>query len=492
MKWILISMILFCVSFVHADRYESLFSLAWGDAENEIGLSKISLGGVSHEEGYFSLRYGPQAIAVQDDKVIFILDKIHDRILSFDREGKLLQSYAVAGSVLGLAVSKEGTLVAFSPSEKYALGITGNLAGKRMEAPEVFGALSEVWFEGQELWGRYHEYVVRLDEESRLVIPFVHASCVNEKQFTVGIEGDRDSTKTLEVEGHLCDAYALGSILNGQRLCVTLVRPLSERARQQELVLCEANGEIVASLPLTPAWTDVFCSYAVTKSGNVYELVVEEKGVSVRCWKTPAARKETETKVEATLPLRLPPTTTTSRTTVNVWFRGSNVVKTMDVEEYLKGVVSQEIYASWHVTAHKAMAVAARTYALARYRHPEKSPKAHVCDSTCCQAWTSNHNSNAITGVNATAGEFVMRNGSRITEPLYFSHCNGHTRNSEDYDSWNSIAYLRSQSCICGYTSYFGHGVGMCQYGMQAYATKNGFNYNQIISHYYKGCTVGK
>jgi SpoIID/LytB domain protein len=36
----------------------------------------------------------------------------------------------------------------------------------------------------------------------------------------------------------------------------------------------------------------------------------------------------------------------------------------------------------------------------------------------------------------------------------------------------------------------FGHGVGMSQYGAYGYA-KHGFNFNQILTHYYTGTTIG-
>lgn len=37
---------------------------------------------------------------------------------------------------------------------------------------------------------------------------------------------------------------------------------------------------------------------------------------------------------------------------------------TMDIEEYLRGVVPSEVYPSWHAEALKAQAVAARTYGI--------------------------------------------------------------------------------------------------------------------------------
>src|SRR6476469_6981837 len=38
--------------------------------------------------------------------------------------------------------------------------------------------------------------------------------------------------------------------------------------------------------------------------------------------------------------------------------------------------------------------------------------------------------------------------------------------------------------------SGFGHGAGMSQYGAYGYAT-HGFRYDQILTHYYTGTTVG-
>src|SRR3954462_14308434 len=36
----------------------------------------------------------------------------------------------------------------------------------------------------------------------------------------------------------------------------------------------------------------------------------------------------------------------------------------------------------------------------------------------------------------------------------------------------------------------FGHGVGMSQYGAYGYA-KHGFKFDQILTHYYTGTTIG-
>ncbi len=490
MKIFFILLVLYCMVFCNADKYQDLFTISWGDAQNQLGFQRVSLGGVSHEKGYFELCYGPQAIAVREGKEIFILDKVHDRVLVFNFKGTLLRSIPVSGSILGLCVSDKGTLVGYSPVEKYAIVIEGSCTGEKWLAPKEFTALSEVWFENEDVWGRYNEYIARLDVEIRTAIPFAYTRCLSPQKMEIGISGSRNGSKIVDTESYLCDAYASGKILDGVRIAIHITK-IEKEARVEELACYDRDGTLCSSAALTVPCTEIFRTYSISKNGAVYELVIHKSGVIVRKWDAPAVGDSVKNDLPESIPQVLPPAPATSRATVNVWFRSSNVVKTMDLDEYIKGVVSREIYGSWHIEAHKAMATTARTYAVARYRHPEKSPKAHVCDTTCCQAWTSSHNSNAIAGTNATAGQYVKKGSSRISEPLYFSHCNGHTRNSENYDSWNYIAYLRSQPCICGYTSYFGHGVGLCQYGMQAYAQK-GWGYVQIIQHYYKDCSVGQ
>lgn len=66
-------------------------------------------------------------------------------------------------------------------------------------------------------------------------------------------------------------------------------------------------------------------------------------------------------------------------------------VKTMDLEQYLWGVVAAEMPAAFEQEALKAQAIAARTYTLYRMQNPSPNhTKADICtDSTCCQAWIS-------------------------------------------------------------------------------------------------------
>lgn len=483
------------VLFGTAQKHEILFSVPWGTELGQIGLEVIHEGNQSHEEGYFTLRYGPDALAVSQDK-IFILDQVNHRVAVFDHAGKWVTAIALPTPVNGLAVSEDGILAAYSSMEKYAIILYPQESATKIMAPAEFAALSEVWWQDGTLWGRYGWQTAPLTTCENRNVVVATAVTVQESQVAVALSGSRDAADytVIEVPGEICTAYAAGRPLPEQKVAVVVEQPSNDnpRARKTQILMVDTKtGKTTHPITLAQSWTQCFCTYTIRQDGTVYEMFITPKGVMVRQWTNDAPSMQNR-KVRGQVPAsEILPTSQVpqegSRTTVNVWFRNSGV-KTMDLDTYLKGVVSQEIYSSWELTAHKSMAVAARTYAMARYRHPDKN--AHVCDTTCCQAWTSNPNPRAIEAVQATSGKYVTRNGSHISEPLYFSHCNGNTRNSENYDSWNYIVYLRSRPCACGWTSYYGHGVGMCQYGMQAYALQ-GKTYIQIIEHYYTGCTVG-
>ncbi|NLS79647.1 MAG: SpoIID/LytB domain-containing protein, partial [Chloroflexi bacterium] len=165
---------------------------------------------------------------------------------------------------------------------------------------------------------------------------------------------------------------------------------------------------------------------------------------------------------------------------------GSVVVMALD--EYLKGVVPVEMgwrLADWPLEALKAQAVAARCYAANTHKHADVG--ADICTTTHCQAWSATHYDTTDRAVTETHS-VVARYGGQIIEALYHSHCDGHTRNSEDV--WSAaVPYLRGVSCPCGFSWKSGHGVGMCQWGAGALA-KQGRTFQQILQHYYTGVTI--
>jgi Tol biopolymer transport system component len=164
-------------------------------------------------------------------------------------------------------------------------------------------------------------------------------------------------------------------------------------------------------------------------------------------------------------------------------------VETMDLDEYVKGVVAGEMFSDWPIEALKAQAVAARTFAVKNTHYDHCS--VDVCtDHNCCQSWVPPpYNTSIEEAVTSTHNQVITYGGQIITEALYFSHCDGHTRNSEDYDGWSYVPYLRSVACECGFTTHAAHGVGMCQYGAKAMA-EQGSGYIDILKHYYTGGEV--
>ena len=120
------------------------------------------------------------------------------------------------------------------------------------------------------------------------------------------------------------------------------------------------------------------------------------------------------------------------------------VVNFIGIEDYVKGVIPYEISPSWPVEAQKAMAVCARSYALANL-NKHSSHGFDVCNTTDCQVYYGTGSANATSDscVDMTAGEYMMANGSLCTA-YYCSSNGGATENSENV--WtNAISYLRGK-----------------------------------------------
>lgn len=78
------------------------------------------------------------------------------------------------------------------------------------------------------------------------------------------------------------------------------------------------------------------------------------------------------------------------RGSVASWLMGSGTVintDTLSMEDYLRGVVSQESSPSWHPAALQAQAIAARTYAAQQRAAAGIWSTYDICDSSACQAF---------------------------------------------------------------------------------------------------------
>lgn len=108
-------------------------------------------------------------------------------------------------------------------------------------------------------------------------------------------------------------------------------------------------------------------------------------------------------------------------------------VITMDIEEYLRGVVPSEVYSTWHVEALKAQAVAARTYGIFHGAGTRT-----INDTTEYQSYhTSKINSRTDSAITATSGKVLTYNNNIID--AVFSKSNGGTCVSAAQHWGNSV-----------------------------------------------------
>ena len=164
----------------------------------------------------------------------------------------------------------------------------------------------------------------------------------------------------------------------------------------------------------------------------------------------------------------------------------SNVVKTMDIEEYLRGVVPSEMSSTWPMEALKAQAVAARTYAVG---HLNPARAYDVDDTVTYQAFhlgrTRKRSDEAI---KATKGEVLVYQ-KNLAQAVYSASNGGKTVSAKQ--RWkNDIPYLIAQNDPYDKASgekKNGHGVGMSQHGARQ-AALQGKNYKDILAFYYPGC----
>ena len=120
-----------------------------------------------------------------------------------------------------------------------------------------------------------------------------------------------------------------------------------------------------------------------------------------------------------------------------------SVINVLDLEDYLKGVVSNEMSDSWPLEALKAQAVCARTYAKIQMNSGKHASQGFdLCNTNHCQVYggLNTSGSNTDRAVEETAGLCVWYNGA-LAETTYFSSDGGATESAVNV--WgNEVPYL--------------------------------------------------
>lgn len=121
-----------------------------------------------------------------------------------------------------------------------------------------------------------------------------------------------------------------------------------------------------------------------------------------------------------------------------------SLVNVLNLEDYLLGVVPEEVSGGWPSEAIKAQAVAARTYALANMGR-RKAEGFDLLPNSSDQAYGGMAAEVAATtaAVQATKGQVITHQG-KLVATYFFSSSGGHTENNEHiWTGGSPVPYLR-------------------------------------------------
>lgn len=140
--------------------------------------------------------------------------------------------------------------------------------------------------------------------------------------------------------------------------------------------------------------------------------------------------------------------------TIKFLHAGNGQIEEINLDEYLYGVVSAEMPATYEIEALKAQSAVARTYTIYQIQNNKnKHEGAHICDSyECCQAWISKEERYAkweeneresnwqkiIKAVNETAGKIITYQGKPINA---FFHSNSGGVTESSVNIWGGVEY---------------------------------------------------
>ena len=169
---------------------------------------------------------------------------------------------------------------------------------------------------------------------------------------------------------------------------------------------------------------------------------------------------------------------------------GLTVINDIPLELYLQGVVPSEMPASWEINAHKAQAIAARSYALANMGKRAKHGY-DLKDTPEDQAYggVSSETAQTNEAVVETEG-IVLINSGKIIPAYYSASAGGHAKEASEVWTKN-LDFIKAVPSFDDGIKKNGHGIGMSQYGANNLA-KKGYNAYQILRYFYANTKFAK
>ena len=135
--------------------------------------------------------------------------------------------------------------------------------------------------------------------------------------------------------------------------------------------------------------------------------------------------------------------------TIRLLHTKTKQIEELPLDEYIYGVLSAEMPASYSIEALKAQAVVARTYTIYKIVNTSrKHGDAHICDdSACCQAWISKQDrlnkwdkasqeeywEKIVDAVDSTKGKIILYDNKVINA---FFHSNSGGKTEAPIDVW--------------------------------------------------------
>ncbi len=156
------------------------------------------------------------------------------------------------------------------------------------------------------------------------------------------------------------------------------------------------------------------------------------------------------------------------------------LINEISVEEYLKGVLPNEISPNWNIEAIKAQAVAARTFAYF-YKLKNLNQLYHLNATILSQVYTGKTGEKAIfnKAIQETQDEVLVFN-NRLIAAYFHSVCGGHTEDAEKV--WGrKLPYLRGVPCnYCRNAKHYRWQAIFTDKEIISKLNKSGFNITHI------------
>lgn len=167
------------------------------------------------------------------------------------------------------------------------------------------------------------------------------------------------------------------------------------------------------------------------------------------------------------------------------------IINELPLEMYMRGIA--EVNDGAPTEFIKALSVAARSYAYALIsKSPPTEKRMFDVFATTADQLYLGYNSeknmpNFVAGATLTAGELVTYKSNPVIT-FYFTRSNGKTKNGGANRPWLKSVETKYDKG----KAWLGHGLGMSNQDALHRVKKDGWNYKQILEHYYSDTEVEK